>query len=77
MSSASVCRQCCGSNGAEADRWLRMKIRKTALILTAVMGLSLLAGCDNEKQQILRKQRKIWSRAAYEYALDEIYYFCE
>ena len=45
--------------------------QKTALILTAVMGLSLLAGCDNEKRRFLRKQRKDLEQGSYEYALDE------
>ena len=50
---------------------MRMKIRKTALILTAVMGLSLLAGCDNEKQQIFKEAEKDLEQGSYEYALDE------
>ena len=50
---------------------MRMKIRKTALILAAVMGLSLLAGCDNEKQQIFKEAEKDLEQGSYEYALDE------
>ena len=50
---------------------MRMKIGKTALILTAVMGLSLLAGCDNEKQQIFKEAEKDLEQGSYEYALDE------
>ena len=35
------------------------------------MGLSLLAGCDNEKQQIFKEAEKDLEQGSYEYALDE------
>ena len=35
------------------------------------MGLSLLAGCDNEKQQIFTEAEKDLEQGSYEYALDE------
>ena len=35
------------------------------------MGISLLAGCDNEKQQIFKEAEKDLEQGSYEYALDE------
>lgn len=35
------------------------------------MGVTLLAGCDNEKQQIFKEAQKDLEQGSYEYALDE------
>ena len=40
------------------------------------MGLSLLAGCDNEKQQIFKEAEKDLEQGSYEYALDEFTTSC-
>ncbi len=50
---------------------MRMKSRKTAWILAACISLSLLAGCNNEKQQIFNEAKKDLEQGSYEYARDE------
>ena len=40
-------------------------------MITAAMGITLLAGCDNEKQQIFKEAQKDLEQGSYEYALDE------
>ncbi len=50
---------------------MRMKIRKTAVMLAACMGMTLLAGCDSEQQKTFNEAAKDLEQGSYEYALDE------
>ena len=50
---------------------MRMKIRKTAVILAACMGMNLLAGCNSEQQKTFNEAVKDLEQGSYEYALDE------
>lgn len=50
---------------------MRMKIRKTAVILSACMGMVLLAGCNSEKQKTFDEAVKDLQQENYEYALEE------
>ena len=50
---------------------MRMKIRKTAVMLAACMGMTLLAGCDSEQQKTFNEAVKDLEQGSYEYALDE------
>lgn len=50
---------------------MRMRIRKTAGILAACMGILVLAGCNNEQQQIFDEAVRDLKQESYDYALDE------
>ncbi len=42
-----------------------MKIRKTAVMLAACMGMTLLAGCDSEQQKIFNEAVKDLEQGSY------------
>ena len=50
---------------------MRMKIRRTIVMVTACVGLLSFAGCDNEKQQIFDEAVRDLEQGSYEYARDE------
>ena len=45
-----------------------MKIKRTAAILAACMGISLLAGCGDDNQKIFEQADKDLAQGSYEYA---------
>lgn len=45
-----------------------MKIKRTAVILAACMGISLLAGCGDDNQKIFEQADKDLAQGSYEYA---------
>ena len=47
-----------------------MKIKRTAAILAACMGISLLAGCGDDNQKIFEQADKDLAQGSYEYARD-------
>lgn len=47
-----------------------MKVRKTAVILAACLGISVLAGCNSEKQKIFEQAGKDLEQGSYAYALE-------
>ncbi len=49
-----------------------MKNTKTVLILAAVTGALLLAGCGSEKTKTYEQAGKDLSQGSYEYALEEL-----